>query len=102
VIAEMVGEQGGAPWRWAGMRNPGLLMLSFLLLASALPDGAATGSEPPIEGLPEQASRRPSTTRMVARVVEAAYLWTVCGLSVVLFFGGWRVPGIPSAAQEGS
>lgn len=102
VVAEIVADQGGAPWRWAGMRNPGLLVLLVLLLSSAVPDVAAPGSEPPVEGLPERPPQLPSARRAVLRVVESAYLWTVCGLSVVLFLGGWRVPGVPSAAQEAS
>ncbi len=102
VVAEIVADQGGAPWRWAGMRNPGLLVLLVLLLASAVPDIAAPGAEPPIEGLPERPPRLPSARRAVLRVAESAYLWTVCGLSVVLFLGGWRVPGVASATQEAS
>jgi NADH:ubiquinone oxidoreductase subunit H len=102
VVAEIVADQGGAPWRWAGMRNPGLLVLLVLLLASALPDVAARGAEPPIEGLPERPPHLPSARRAVLRVAESAYLWTICGLSVVLFLGGWRVPGVASATQEAS
>jgi hypothetical protein len=103
VMAEMVADQGGTPWRWAGMRNPGLLVLMLLLVASAIPDVGMQHALPPIEGLPERPSRAPSsTTRIVVRVIESAYLWTACGLAVVLFLGGWRVPGVASAAQEGS
>jgi NADH:ubiquinone oxidoreductase subunit H len=102
VVAEIVADQGGAPWRWAGMRNPGLFVLFVLLLASAVPDVAAAGAEPPIEGLPACPPRLPSARRAVLRVAEAAYLWTACGLAVVLFLGGWRVPGVASAAQEAS
>ncbi|HVW30175.1 MAG TPA: NADH-quinone oxidoreductase subunit H [Polyangiaceae bacterium] len=102
VVAEIVADQGGAPWRWASMRNPGLLVLSVLLLASAVPDVGMTAADPPIEGLPRRPVPRPSGMRAVLRAVESAYLWTVCGLSVVLFFGGWRVPGIASVVQEGS
>lgn len=102
VVAEIVADQGGAPWRWASMRNPGLLVLSVLLLASAVPDVGTTPADPPIEGLLRPPAPRPSGMRAVMRAVESAYLWTVCGLSVVLFFGGWRVPGIASVVQEGS
>ena len=101
VMAEMVADQGGAPWRWAGMRNPGLFVLMLLLAASAVPDVGAHGT-PPIEGLPERPMRLPSTTRTVVRVVESAYLWTVCGLTVVLFLGGWRVPGVAAVMEERS
>ncbi|HEX4337120.1 MAG TPA: NADH-quinone oxidoreductase subunit H [Polyangiaceae bacterium] len=102
VMAEMVADQGGAPWRWAGMRNPGLFVLLALLVASAIPDVGAESASPPIEGLPEGPSRLPSTTRTVLRVIESAYLWTACGLAVVLFLGGWRIPGLTAASQEGS
>ncbi|HEX3594613.1 MAG TPA: hypothetical protein VHU80_05915, partial [Polyangiaceae bacterium] len=52
VVAEMVSDQGGAPWRWAGMRNPGLFVLMLLLVATAVPDVAALEPLPPIENLP--------------------------------------------------
>jgi NADH:ubiquinone oxidoreductase subunit H len=102
VVAEMVAEQGGAPWRWAGMRDPGLLVLSVLLVASAVPEAAAANSPPAVEGVPEARSHESSTARTIVRATECAYLWTVCGLAVVMFLGGWRVPGIPSAVQEAS
>jgi NADH-quinone oxidoreductase subunit H len=102
VVAEMVAEQGGAPWRWAGMRDPGLFVLSVLLVASAVPEAAAPNSAPAVEGVPEAPSRKATTARTVVRFAESAYLWTACGLAVVMFLGGWRVPGVPSAAQEAS
>ena len=102
VIAEMVADQGGAPWRWAAMRNPGLFVLWGLLIASAAPDPTASSGESCIEGLEVPSARLGSTSRAISRIVEFTYLWTVCGLSVALFLGGWRVPGVASAAQEGN
>lgn len=102
VIAEMVAEQGGAPWRWAGMRDPGLLVLSVLLVGSAIPEIAGPNAPPAVEGIPEPPPQQPSTARTIVRFAESAYLWTVCGLAVVMFLGGWRVPGISPPVQEAS
>jgi NADH:ubiquinone oxidoreductase subunit H len=102
VVAEIVSDQGGAPWRWAGMRNPGLFVLGVLLVASAVPEADLQRSRPPIEGLSDSRPAPRSAGRTLLRLVEWAYLWTVCGLSVVLFLGGWRVPGVTSTAQEAS
>src|SRR5205814_451400 len=86
VIAEIVSDQGAAPWRWAAMRNPGLLVLSVLLVASAVPEADLERSNPPIEGLGDARPAPRSAARRLVRLVEWTYLWTVCGLSVVLFF----------------
>ena len=84
------------------MRTPGLLVLSVLLVASAVPEADLERSSPPIEGLGDVRPPPRSAARRLVRLVEWTYLWTVCGLSVVLFFGGWRVPGVTSTMQDGS
>lgn len=102
VIAEMVAEQGGVPWRWAGMRNPGLALLFVVLVASTLPEAGAASALGPAEGLAEPPQRRASTARALLWLAEWSFLWITCGLAVALFLGGWRVPGQSSMAQEAS
>ena len=57
VVAEMVAEQGGAPWRWASTRNPGLFVLFFVLVASVIPEAD------PSDALPAGRECRPSARR---------------------------------------
>jgi NADH-quinone oxidoreductase subunit H len=102
VLGEMVADQGGAPWRWAGARNPGLFVLLVVLVATAVPEADDSGALPAVEGLGAGASIRPSASRVLVRLAEWSYLWMTCGLVALLFLGGWRVPGVSSMAQEGS
>ncbi|HEX7670088.1 MAG TPA: hypothetical protein VF395_10915 [Polyangiaceae bacterium] len=101
VIAEMVAGQGATPWRWAAARNPGLAALSVLLLASAAFETETSG---PLASasLPSSNVMRPSVSRVLVRLAEWSYLWVMSALAVVLFFGGWRLPGVTSIAQESS
>lgn len=101
VISDIVVAQGGVPWRWAAMQNPGLLVLAAVLVASAVPEAI----EPPV--LPEVTgvgSRLPtsSAAAVLVRLSEWAYLWVTCGLAILLFFGGYRVPGVSAPVQESS
>jgi NADH:ubiquinone oxidoreductase subunit H len=101
VIAEMVANQGAAPWRWAAARNPGLTALSILLLASAALE-SENGGPLASAGLPSSQGARPSMSRILVRLAEWSYLWVTSALAVVIFFGGWRLPGVTSVVQESS
>jgi NADH-quinone oxidoreductase subunit H len=100
VIAEMVGDQGGMPWRWAAMQNPGLFGLAIVLVASAAPEASDRRPELPMESAPPTVLRAVSVGRMLLRLAEWTYLWTMCGLAVALFLGGWRLPFVAPWASE--
>ena len=95
VIAEMVADQGGMPWRWAATQNPGLFLLGLVLVASAAPEApyerAELALESPSPSRSPLRSRAP-VVRSLLRLSEWAYLWVMCGLAVALFYGGYRLP----------
>lgn len=99
VIAEIVSAQGGAPWRWAAMQNPGLMILALVLIASAVPEAAEAEPLPCAPDQHRPASRR-SADRVLVRLSEWAYLWVTCGVAVLVFFGGYRLPGVSTSVQE--
>jgi NADH-quinone oxidoreductase subunit H len=93
VIAEMVADQGGMPWRWAATQNPGLFCLGLVLVASAAPEALESSAELPLESpYPPPLRPRAPGVRALLRLSEWAYLWVMCGLAVALFYGGFRVP----------
>jgi hypothetical protein len=100
VIAEIVADQGGVPWRWAAARNPGMLVLLVVFLAMTVPESAYRGVVP-AEGL-EPASLPRSTSRALVRIAEWTHLFMACGVACALFLGGWRVPTVTFMAQESS
>jgi len=101
VVAELVADQGGVPWRWAAARNPGLALLAFLLVASAVPETGDPSAFRSAEGMP-RAPGSPPLRRQILRLVERSSLWVVAGLAVTLFAGGFRVPGLTAMVQEQS
>jgi NADH:ubiquinone oxidoreductase subunit H len=99
VVGEIVAEQGGAPWRWAGFRSPGLFVLLLVLVATALPQaaGAAADSKGDVNGGGRGAGPRGG---IFLALSEAVHLWVTAALAVLLFLGGSRLPGVTSMAQE--
>jgi NADH-quinone oxidoreductase subunit H len=102
VLGELVSEQGGLPWSWAGFRNPGLAVCLSALLASTIPEVGNRRGAPFAEGLSDAVRAAPTTSRALVRLAEWTYLWAIAGLGVALFLGGWRVPGTSSVAEEAS
>jgi hypothetical protein len=100
VIAEMAAEQGGAPWRWAAFRNPGLLFRAGAILATTLPETDSRRDLLPVEGIPGRGRVRSPTVRALVRLSEWSYLWTASALVVLVFLGAGRIPGMGSMAQE--
>lgn len=100
VISDIVAAQGGVPWRWAATQNPGLFVLASILVSSAVPEA----TEPPL--LPEAAGMNgapplaSSPATVLLRLSEWAHLWVTCGLAILLFFGGYRVPSVSASVQE--
>lgn len=80
--------QGGWPWEWLALRNPIVFALSPAFVVIALggaPAGAAAGRADPIR-----------------EVAERAYLLAMSAFAVVLFLGGWRLPGVAGDPLERS
>lgn len=100
VIAEIVGAQGGVPWRWAAMQNPGLLLLAVLLIGSAVPEAREPLELPSAEGSPSRGEGGLAPAVVLVRLAEWTHQWIVCSLVALLFLGGSRVPGVTVSAQE--
>jgi NADH:ubiquinone oxidoreductase subunit H len=91
-LVEIARAQGGAPWRWWGLDNPGLAVSAAALLLSAVPVGA--GRTAPF-GLLEGAAapgEGPGALVGFGRGCEWLHAWTTAALAVALYAGGWRVP----------
>jgi NADH-quinone oxidoreductase subunit H len=102
-VQEIDRAQGSAPWDWLAFRSPAALLATLLLLGCALiepdleaaPDSGATA-------LVEDASlppRRPRGSWLEA--ARRAHRFVVAGLASVLFLGGWSLPGLSPAQQDG-
>jgi NADH-quinone oxidoreductase subunit H len=101
-IEEIERAQGGWPWDWLAFRSPAGLAGLALLLACALvePDAPErlTGLSARIEDPPLAASRGRGTW---VHAACRAHGLVVAGLASALFLGGWVLPGMSPALQEG-
>ncbi|WP_437315595.1 NADH-quinone oxidoreductase subunit NuoH [Sorangium sp. So ce385] len=96
---------GGWPWHWFVFRNPITFALFFLYFTTAL----AEGNRAPFD-LPEAESELVagySTEYSGMRYLffffaEWANVFVMCGIASALFLGGWQIPGVSPAQQEGS
>ncbi|MGK3999536.1 NADH-quinone oxidoreductase subunit NuoH [Sorangium sp. So ce1024] len=96
---------GGWPWYWFVFRNPITFALFFLYFTTAL----AEGNRAPFD-LPEAESELVagySTEYSGMRYLffffaEWANVFVMCGIASALFLGGWQIPGVSPAQQEGS
>jgi NADH-quinone oxidoreductase subunit H len=101
-VQEIVRAQGTCPWDWLAFRSPATVLLLVLLLGAAR-TGPGDGSPPePIEALVDDGpapARRPRG-RWLAAALRAHRL-VIAGLASTLFLGGWSLPGLSPAQQEG-
>jgi len=92
-LEELVGAQGGAPWRWTAFASPhaaGLACLWFVAewVHTEEEDGALPDADPCAVARPvSQGSRLYALARSVSRFV-------MCGLAAAIFLGGWQLPGL--------
>lgn len=93
-LSAIIDDQGSLPWRWNAVRQP----VAFVLFVAALL--AETGRLS--SGLPKESAEPAGDGEAVSGNMHAAmfsvgaYAHIVVGsmLMVVLFFGGWQVPGV--------
>ncbi len=101
-VQEIARAQGGYPWDWLAFRSPAAILSLALLLQCGLiaPDDAARMA--PVEALTDDAgtpAARPRSAWVTA--ASRAHLFIVAGLAGALFLGGWSLPGLSPAQQEG-
>jgi NADH-quinone oxidoreductase subunit H len=104
-VQDIIAAQGGEPWRWFVFRSPVTFALFFLWFTTAL----AEGNRAPFD-LPEAESELVagySTEYSGMRYLffffaEWANVFVMCGIASALFLGGWQIPGVASARQEGN
>jgi hypothetical protein len=98
---EIVRAQGGWPWEWLAFHSPaGLLSLPLFLSAATM------DLTPPVPGtsFPRQVALiKDNPLRGTAYWKEGAgrcHRTLLAGLAVVLFLGGWSIPGMAPTQQE--
>jgi NADH-quinone oxidoreductase subunit H len=104
-LQSIVTQQGGYPWEWNMFHNPMLTAGFFIFFVSAL----AEGNRAPFD-LPEAEQELVSgynTEYSGMRFVffffaEWANLYVTSALAVVLFLGGWQIPGYTAFEMETS
>lgn len=104
-LQSIISQQGGYPWEWNMFHNPTLTIGFFVFFVSAL----AEGNRAPFD-LPEAEQELVSgynTEYSGMRFVffffaEWANLYVTSALAVVLFLGGWKIPGFTAFEMETS
>ena len=104
-VQEIERAQGGYPWDWLAFRSPAAMLLLALLLGCSLiglADGPAAG--PTLEALVDDASHvaaRPPRRPPWLAAARRAHGFIIAGLASALFLGGWSLPGLSPAQQDG-
>jgi NADH-quinone oxidoreductase subunit H len=102
-VLEIERSQGGLPWEWLAFRSPASL-LSFAIfvaavrVASAAPGRPAEGWLARVDGCSRVAGPMRGTWEAGAC---RAHRLVLCGLVAALFLGGWSLPGVSPAQQDG-
>jgi NADH-quinone oxidoreductase subunit H len=89
--------QGGMPWDWFIFHSPMVFVLFFVYFVSALAEGSRTPFD-----LPEAESElvsgyntEYSGFRFAAYfLAEFANTWIAAAVGVIVFLGGWQIPGV--------
>jgi NADH-quinone oxidoreductase subunit H len=101
-VQEIARAQGTCPWDWLAFRNPAALLLLALLLGAARIAPDQDSPPAPIEALVDDGpapARGPRGPWLAAAV--RAHRFLIAGLASALFLGGWSLPGLSPAQQEG-
>jgi NADH-quinone oxidoreductase subunit H len=101
-LGDIVSAQAGAPWRWHAFRNPNLLLMFLLYVASAVPEASRASME--IPELDSEQPRAESSSRPALRVLRFCAEWcsllVASALGAILFLGGWQLPFLAPAEQQ--
>jgi NADH-quinone oxidoreductase subunit H len=101
-VQEIARAQGGWPWDWLALRSPAAMLLLVLLLRSARIAPGESAPAAPIEALVDDGSlpRHGPRGRWLAAATRA-HRFVLAGLATTLFLGGWSLPGLSPAQQDG-
>jgi NADH-quinone oxidoreductase subunit H len=91
-VGDIVAAQGGAPWQWYAFRNPA--MAALFLAASFAPLGVASHRVGPLAEAEAGGGAPPIGWLGFSKIV------TTSAIVVIVFLGGWRVPGLSPAQSE--
>jgi NADH-quinone oxidoreductase subunit H len=101
-VQEIDRAQGGAPWDWLAFRSPATLVATLLVLACGLIETERAAPAPSAAAaLVEDASPRLTPASPWLDAARRAHRFVVAGLATVLFLGGWTLPGLSAAQQDG-
>ncbi|HEY4016477.1 MAG TPA: NADH-quinone oxidoreductase subunit H [Polyangiaceae bacterium] len=103
-IQEIERAQGGWPWQWFAFRSPaGLLALGLLLGCLWIEPCASRARPHDLHALLEDvAAGRPRTGSAWLEAACRGHHALIAGLAVLLFLGGWLLPGVAAARQDAS
>jgi len=98
---EIIKAQGGWPWNWFIFHSPFTVIAFFVFVAAALAEGNRTPFDLPeaeSELVAGYATEYSGFRFVVFFFAEWANLWVMSALMVILFLGGWRIPGVAAEA----
>jgi NADH-quinone oxidoreductase subunit H len=100
---EIIKAQGGWPWDWFIFHSPFTVATFFVFITSALAEGNRTPFDLPeaeSELVAGYATEYSGFRFVVFFFAEWANLWVMSAIMVLLFLGGWRIPGVSVAATS--
>lgn len=98
-LLDLVRAQGGAPWQWGLVAEPGLFLAAVVMLAAVVPK--PFGGTRPLDELGGEVrlpGQRPAA-RAALFVADWAHVFIVCWIASTVFLGGWQLPGAPDLAR---
>ncbi len=100
-VQEIAHTQGGWPWDWLAFRSPAALLASVLLVSSSGIDPSRASSASGLAALVYNPAAESGSCGGPGLLAACrAHRIVFAGLAVVLFFGGWLLPGLQPAQQE--
>ncbi len=94
-LDDLVRAQGGSPWDWNVFRSPALFVACFLLVSSLVSESSRVSLVlPEADDTGGRAEASHARTRYFGLVAEWTNVFVVSGIAVVLFLGGWQLPGV--------
>jgi NADH-quinone oxidoreductase subunit H len=101
-VQEIERAQGGAPWDWLAFRSPCGLVALLLLVACGLIELDEGNLPTGIDALVDVGEAHLRRARGVwLAAAYRAHRLVIAGLACTLFLGGWRLPGMSPAEQDG-